>query len=189
MREQNGNPEVKHDAIRCPNCGSNQVETHRDKDSFMYGTGTSAVELSAIVPFRECRACNFAFTDSAAEDARHDAICRHLYVMTPSEVSAIRHHYGSTRALFSAKTRIGEASLARWETGQLIQNPANDDYLYLLSFPNNMERLEWRRSCERLTAVEQMTDQVPSKFRELLERFSTPEQRVFLRRKGAAACT
>ena len=49
-----------------------------------------------------------------------------------------------TRAAFAEMTRLGEASLARWEKGLLIQNPANDQLLYLLRFPENVERLRAR---------------------------------------------
>jgi hypothetical protein len=34
-----------------------------------------------------------------------------------------------TRAAFAELTRLGDASLARWEKGLLIQNPANDQLL------------------------------------------------------------
>lgn len=130
--------------IECPNCGSTKVETRRLKDRFQYGTGSKAVELEALVPFHRCADCGFEFTDAEAEDARHEAICRHLEVMPPIDVVGVRQRYGMTRAAFAAKSRIGEASLARWETGQLIQNAANDNYLYLLCFADNIDRLDAR---------------------------------------------
>ncbi|MGO9274786.1 MAG: type II TA system antitoxin MqsA family protein [Terriglobia bacterium] len=128
----------------CPNCGSTHVETRTLPDRFQYGSAPKAVELEALVPFRKCADCGFEFTDSDAEDARHEAVCRHLGVMTPSEVRALREEYGLTRAEFAERTRIGEASLARWETGLLIQNRANDNYLYLLRFSESWKRLEDR---------------------------------------------
>ena len=50
-----------------------------------------------------------------------------------------------SRAVFSRLTRIGEASLGRWENGLLIQNLAYDHLLYLLTFPENLERLKFRK--------------------------------------------
>src|SRR5207245_1327293 len=79
-----------------------------------------------------------------AEDLRHETVCRHLKVMTPKEVSAVRKKYGLNREEFAAVTRIGDASLARWESGQVIQNPANDNFLYLLTFDDSLERLRMR---------------------------------------------
>jgi len=59
---------------------------------------------------------------------------------------ALRKRYNLTRAEFASLTRFGEASLARWETGQLIQNAANDQLLYLLSIESNVERLQKRQA-------------------------------------------
>lgn len=189
MREHNTNTEAESTLIKCPNCGSSRVATHRQTDLFTYGAGGTAIELSTVIPFRECAECGFEFTDAEAEDTRHEAICRHLEVMTPREVAGVRHQYEMTRAVFSEKSRFGEASLARWETGQLIQNAANDNYLYLLSFRDNMERLEWRRSCDQLPTEESAIRNPVSRFRELTQKSSTPQQRSFLRAKKATACT
>jgi DNA-binding transcriptional regulator YiaG len=128
----------------CPNCGSKNVTSRISIDRFQYGNGPDAVQLEANIPFRRCNDCAFEYTDSEAEDIRHEAVCRHLGVMVPAEVLEIRISYGLTRAEFAEATRIGEASLGRWETGQLIQNPANDNYLYLLKFRENWERLKAR---------------------------------------------
>lgn len=133
------------DTFHCPNCGSTRVETQIVNDSFEYGTGPKAVKLEADVPFRKCLDCGFEYTDSEAEDIQHEAVCRHLRLLTPSEIVAVRTHFGPTRAEFAEKSRIGEASLPRWETGQLFQNAANDNYIYLLAFSDNWERLRVRQ--------------------------------------------
>jgi len=102
------------------------------------------VTLSADVPIRSCVSCGFSYTDDEGQKARHDAVCRHLEVMTPREIEGIRKNYGLTRHEFAKLTQIGEASLARWENGLLIQNPGNDQFLYLLNFPDNLDRLRTR---------------------------------------------
>lgn len=131
--------------LDCPMCGGNDVRTTIAVEKFVYGDGPEAVELTAQVPVRTCNACGFQFTDDVAEEARHEVVCRHLGVMTPKEISRIRKAYGMSRAVFSRLTRIGEASLGRWENGLLIQNPAYDHLLYLLTFPENLERLKSRK--------------------------------------------
>jgi len=90
--------------------------------------------------------------------------------MTPAEIVALRNKYRLTRAQFAEKTRIGEASLARWETGELIQNPANDGYMYLLSFPENLERLEGRYKAQHtgMGAINSIEDKWLPKFRSLV---------------------
>lgn len=46
-----------------------------------------------------------------------------------------------TRAQFSEITGLGEATLARWEAGAVIQNRANDRYLRLLKIGSTMTQL------------------------------------------------
>jgi|SRR5262249_13451348 len=130
--------------FECPNCGSARVETEVINDKFQYGSGDGSVELEVSVPLRKCLDCHFEYTDSETEDLRHEAVCRHLGLMSPREIAGLRKAYGLTRAQFAEISRIGEASLARWETGEVIQNPGNDAYLYLLSFPENLEHLKKR---------------------------------------------
>jgi putative zinc finger/helix-turn-helix YgiT family protein len=130
--------------IECPICGSANAQTTIETEKFTYGSEPEAVELNAQVPVRTCLECSFQFTDGAAEDARHVAVCRHLGIMTPEEIVMLRKRYGLSRAEFAQLTRIGEASLARWENGQLTQNAANDQLLYLLTFPGNIDRLRER---------------------------------------------
>lgn len=131
--------------FRCPNCDSTDVRTTLETDRFDYGSGQDATTLSAEIPLRTCASCGFEYTDAETEDIRHEVVCRHLGLLTPSEIEAIRNHFGPTRAEFALRSRIGEASLARWEAGQIFQNAANDNYIYLLAFPENWERLQARR--------------------------------------------
>jgi hypothetical protein len=62
-------------------------------------------------------------------------------MLTPREITAIREQYSQGRAQFSRITRIGEATLARWERGALIQNPAFDQYLRLIANPRVFDLL------------------------------------------------
>src|SRR4051812_45108258 len=106
----------------CPRCKSERIETVIKKDRFRYGEGPHAAELSADVPVRRCAKCKFAWQDAVAFAARHDAICVHLGLLRPSEIRELRKGtYGSREAL-SAATGIGVASLARWESGSLMQS-------------------------------------------------------------------
>ena len=96
---------------------------------------------------------------------RHEAVCRHLGVLTPKEIIAIRKSYGMSRAVFARLTGIGEASLARWENGLLIQSPAYDRFLFLLTFPENLERLKSRKDGERLSLQHDSSSQNPGQGR------------------------
>jgi len=128
----------------CPQCSRRTIQTRIEEDRFKYGTGDSAVELVAKIPVRTCSSCGFEFTDWEAEDLRHEAVCRHLGVMAPKQILGIRLMYDLSRSEFAAITKFGETSLSRWETGSVIQNLANDQLLYLLQFPENLQRLRER---------------------------------------------
>lgn len=137
----------------CPNCASSNVAYAMETQEFQYGVEENAVQLNAQVNVGTCGDCEFEFTGESGEIARHEAVCRHLRVMTPTEVQSVRISYGLSRTKFSDLTRLGTASLARWETGQLIQNAAYDSLMFLLMFPDNLERLKHRFSPNREKAV------------------------------------
>ena len=129
----------------CPSCGCGSVETVEIERALRYGEGSQAVSLPVTVPLRRCRTCGFEFLDVEAEERQHEAVCRYLGVMTPSEVLSVRKMAGNlTRCEFARITRLGEATIGRWERGELIQNAANDQLLFLLTFTENVIRLRER---------------------------------------------
>jgi DNA-binding transcriptional regulator YiaG len=109
--------------------------------TFNYGHGQEAVQIAATLPLRVCGHCDFEYFDKAGQEARHEAVCRHLGVMTPGQIRRLREYHGLSRAEFANLTGLGEATIARWERGALIQNTAHDLYLRLLGFEENLERL------------------------------------------------
>lgn len=158
---------------QCPSCDGYNVTTSVEEQHFTYGADENAVELTAHVPVHHCADCDIDFTDGFAETLRHAAVCEHLGVMTPDQVAAIRKSYGLSRSEFARITKIGEASLARWETGNLIQNGAYDQLLFLLTFPENFERLRRR------------TEDTESRFDESAETIAAAQRFRFLSRAGS----
>lgn len=136
--------EELHDRITCFNCGSTDLERRRQLQTFQYGSGESAVELNADVPLFSCNKCGFEFAGPEAEEARQEAVYRHLGLLAPHEIVEIRTRAGMSRVEFADCTRIGIASIKRWESGAVLQNAANDELIYLMSFPENVERLQHR---------------------------------------------
>ena len=136
------------DKVVCFDCGSSDVTKALQQQVFQYGNGEDAVELTAEMPVLTCKACGFQFAGPEADEARHEAVCRHLGVLTPQEIVLIREHAGLSQAQFAKCTRIGIASLKRWETGVVIQNAANDELIYLMTFPENIQRLNQRSRME-----------------------------------------
>ena len=132
--------------INCPVCESERVLTTVKNESFVYGSGATAKTLTALIPVHRCDACGFSFTGEGAEAARDRAVRMHLDIYMPEEIVSLRKKRDLTQRQFAECSKIGIASLARWETGQTIQNPALDLYLFLLSFDDNWQRLTERQT-------------------------------------------
>ena len=143
----------------CPVCGEDEVRSFNHRDTFEYGSGESAVTLQVDLPVRRCAACDFEFLDQEGERLRHEAVCRHLGVLTSAEVLAIRRQYGMTRSAFAQLSGLGEATLNRWENGVVVQNPANDRYLRLLAMPDVIRRLEDLLAHPHMALQEPASDQ------------------------------
>ena len=125
----------------CPQCGEHSITTYWHNDSFTYGSGDSAVTLHVELPVRRCGSCDLEFLDHEGERLRHEAVCQHLGVLSPTEIFDIRKRFGMTRAAFAELSGLGEATLNRWENGAVVQNRANDRYLRLLALPGVMQSL------------------------------------------------
>ncbi len=167
----NDSSEIIFPAIDCPSCSSGNVRSRFVDTSFPYGQGESAVLLPVTLQAFSCLDCGLEYVDDSAEELKHDAVCRHMGVFTPAEVESVRNAIGMTRAKFAELTKIGEATLGRWERGALIQNSAYDQFLYLLKFSDNVVRLLNRELLQKsgnLPTGSSM-EEVQSKFRGLVK--------------------
>ena len=126
---------------RCDVCGAISVQTELLRDPFIHGSGANAVELTADVWVHTCSACGDSYTDDEADIAYDEAVCRHLGVLPPAEIRAMREGYGLTRAEFAQLTGFGNATVGRWERGEVTQNRSADRYLRLLQEPGVMRQL------------------------------------------------
>jgi len=135
----------------CDMCGTPGLKTELVRDPFIYGVGDDAVELVVEIPVRTCSSCG-PYTDDQAEDIRHDEVCRHLGVLTAAEIRGLRAKYDLSRAELARITGLGESSIARWETRDIIQNVANDRYLRLLQDPAIFMRAKLFASLEPVQA-------------------------------------
>ena len=132
MESRNSNLDVNTAHI-CDECG-HQVTTTWHDHQFVYGSGDAAAEIGVRLPVRRCDCCDFGYLDEEGERLKHEAVCRHLGVLTPQEIRDIRARLGLSRAGLAELTGIGEASLSRWENGIKIQTLAYDRCLRLLCY-------------------------------------------------------
>lgn len=130
----------------CIECGSTKIVERTTEQAFAYGTAGDQVSLIASMPVFTCADCGFEYFDERGEVARHAAVCRHLGVQTPEEICKTREGTGLTRAEFCHLSGFGSASLQRWESGMVVPNASSDRLIFLLRFPDNVERLKKREN-------------------------------------------
>ncbi len=108
------------------------MHMHNQDGTIAWGKGEKAVDIHMVIPVERCTGCGEEFTGPEAETIQHEAICRHMGVLAPSEIRAIREDAGYSRSAFAQLTGLGESSLQRWEDGDEVQQPAIDRLLRLL---------------------------------------------------------
>lgn len=119
----------------CQICGISGLTTELVRDPFICGAGEDAMELTADVPVHTCSACDLSYKGEEAAMRKHEAVCRHLGVLTPAEIRDIRKGYEMSRAAFARTAGFGEATVARRERGEAMQDVSSDRYLRLLRDP------------------------------------------------------
>lgn len=170
--------------LTCPQCGAGGITTLSHRHSFNYGAGEDAVELTVDLPVRRCGACEFEYLDHVGEKLEHQAVCRHLGVLSPDEIRRLRIGHRMTRARFAHVTGIGEASLNRWENGLTVQTHANDRYLRLLARPENMQRLLSSMSAKRRTPAAPGASEGRFRVLEVSDEMRRAQERFDLRLAG-----
>ena len=126
----------------CPDCEGHSFTTVLHNDVFEYGSEDPPATLHAKVPVHCCDSCDFEFLGREGRLIKHEAVCRHLGLLTPTEIRSIRESHGMSRTEFAEVTGFGEATLNRWENGSVIQNRANDRFLRLVESHYVMAKLE-----------------------------------------------
>jgi putative zinc finger/helix-turn-helix YgiT family protein len=138
--------------ITCPACSSQSVTTNDEIEDFDYHAGGNEYAVHAVIPVHTCTACGESFLSDAGENARHRAICAAMQRLTPEDILALRQRLGLSRKAFAELSGVGEASLARWETGEFIQSESNDNLLRLLLIDENVNCLATIRGITRAIA-------------------------------------
>lgn len=128
----------------CPVCNRGRLHPKIVAEKFPYqDDGKEIMVVAEDVPVKVCDnpACAEELSGPEAASIRHMAICRALGLLTPAEIRAVRESLHLTQAEFARLTRLGEATICRWERGRLMQNPAMDRYLRLIAHGEDNVRL------------------------------------------------
>lgn len=123
--------------MKCTTCETEMCET-TSISRFTY----NIEEISAEIPIMICDNCGLQIESEEAETLKHEAICKHLGVLTPTEIKEIRARAGLTQEQFAELTRMVLTKLRNIEKGIEIQDIPIDRYLRLLQYPENIDRLK-----------------------------------------------
>lgn len=113
----------------CALCGDAAASTSIVDHEFDYRHAGEIVTLTARVPVTQCSSCEEMYFGDGAEEIKHEAVCRLLGRLTPKEIVEIRKNLKMSQAQLAKHTRIGVASIKRWEAGLVIQGAALDRQL------------------------------------------------------------
>lgn len=125
----------------CPVCGTEQETEVIEKEEISNVRGD---EIKALAKIRICSICGEELFDEELEEENiqrvYDIYRKKHGILSPEEVRIIRESYGLSQRAFAKLLGIGEASIARYETGALPEKSLSN-MIMLLKDPKNMEKL------------------------------------------------
>jgi putative zinc finger/helix-turn-helix YgiT family protein len=109
--------------LKCPDCEHGHLVPFTRDEVLHYDLGDESIKVIARdVPVERCDTCGLIASGSAAAKVRHEAICRAVGLLTPSEIRAVRDRFGWSQQYLADLTDFGIATVSRWERGRLLQN-------------------------------------------------------------------
>ncbi|MEQ2130104.1 type II toxin-antitoxin system MqsA family antitoxin [Caldanaerobacter subterraneus KAk] len=125
----------------CPACGKEQETEVIEKEEISNVRGD---EIKALAKIRICSICGEELFDEELEEENiqrvYDIYRKKHGILSPEEIKGIRESYGLSQRAFAKLLGIGEASIARYETGALPEKSLSN-MIMLLKDPKNMEKL------------------------------------------------
>lgn len=125
----------------CPVCGTEQETEVIEKEEISNVRGD---EIKVLARIRVCSVCGEELFDEELEEENiqrvYDIYRKKHGILSPKEIKNIRESYGLSQRAFAKLLGIGEASIARYETGALPEKSLSN-MIMLLKNPKNMEKL------------------------------------------------
>ncbi|MDK2814582.1 MAG: hypothetical protein PWP18_495 [Thermoanaerobacter sp.] len=166
----------------CPVCGTERETKVIEKEEISTVRGD---EIKALAKIRVCSVCGEELFDEELEEENihkvYDIYRKKHGILSPEEIKSIRESYGLSQRAFAKLLGIGEASIARYETGALPEKSLSN-MIMLLKDPKNMEKLleknedvlSQREKARLLGRLEEMSERIkaimiPEELYKLLE--------------------
>jgi putative zinc finger/helix-turn-helix YgiT family protein len=144
------NKEVPPTGTRCPECGQGQLVPLSRTEEFDFDLGEETVRVRAEnVPVEKCDQCGEVLSGPAAAKVRHEAVCRAVGFLTPTEYRVIREGLGWSQQYLADLTGFGVATVSRSERGRQLPNRSyNEVLLALRDCPPFREYLQERHAAQ-----------------------------------------
>jgi putative zinc finger/helix-turn-helix YgiT family protein len=137
----------------CPVCGVERETKIVEKEKVSKIRGEEITSLSKI---KVCTICNEELFDKVLDEENiqraYNQYREKLSILFPEEIKNIREQYGLSQKTFAKLLDIGEASIARYETGALPKKSLSN-MIMLLKDPKNMKTL-LEKNMDKLTHKE-----------------------------------
>lgn len=125
----------------CPVCGTEKETEVIEKEEISNIRGD---EIRTVSKIRVCSECREELFDELLDEENikraYDAYRKKNDILSPEDIKSIRELYGLSQKAFAKILNIGEASIARYETGALPEKSLSN-MIMLLKEPENMQRL------------------------------------------------
>ncbi|EIV99918.1 type II toxin-antitoxin system MqsA family antitoxin [Thermoanaerobacter siderophilus] len=174
----------------CPVCGKEQETEVIEKEEVSNIRGD---EIKALARIRICSICGEELFDEELEEENiqrvYDIYRKKHGILSPDEIKNIRESYGLSQRAFAKLLGIGEASIARYETGALPEKSLSN-MIMLLKDPKNMEKLleknedvlSQREKARLLRKLEEMSERtkmimIPEELYKVLEERAEKEEK------------
>ncbi|KHO61872.1 XRE family transcriptional regulator [Thermoanaerobacter sp. YS13] len=152
----------------CPVCGKEQQTEVIEKEEISNVRGD---EIKVLARIRVCSVCGEELFDEELEEENiqrvYDIYRKKHGILSPEEIKGIRESYGLSQRAFAKLLGIGEASIARYETGALPEKSLSN-MIMLLKDPKNMKKLleknedalSQREKARLLRRLEEMSERI-----------------------------
>lgn len=125
----------------CPACNIEQETDVIEKEEISNVRGD---EIKYLAKIRVCCVCGEELFDEELEEENikkvYDIYREKHGILSSEEIKSIREGYGLSQRAFAKLIGIGEASIARYETGALPEKSLSN-MIMLLKDPKNMKKL------------------------------------------------
>ena len=129
---------MKHEI--CPECLGNNVSINGKWEDLAGEKGWKPVKF--WLPLIKCMDCDKTYEALEADNAIHDASCKAMGLLTPTEIKSIRKDLNMNAEEFATLLGLGKSTVKRWEARALIPNRSSMKLVKIAATPKGLQLLK-----------------------------------------------